>query len=82
MLAWRDWFNCGCAIEVEAPFNCLQHLIFWYCPKLVGVLPRRLDSPIKLEIDSCPYMKESPHIISLPSLQRVAPKRLQCGNLE
>ena len=79
MSTWEDWSDYGGVYEVEPPFGCLEHLIIWHCPKLVGRLPEGFDSLTNLEIDSCPCLEESSCVISLPSLDKL---HLKGSNVE
>ncbi|KAF8037926.1 hypothetical protein BT93_B0696 [Corymbia citriodora subsp. variegata] len=70
MLAWKDWSHYV-GNQEEVPFSCLQHLVIWHCPTLIGTLPCQLDHLIKLEIHSCPHLNISTNVICLPSLREL-----------
>ncbi|KAL3749087.1 hypothetical protein ACJRO7_010217 [Eucalyptus globulus] len=71
MLAWKDWSPyVGCPKE-EVSFSCLKHLVVRGCPSLVGTLPCQLDRLTKLEIHSCPHLKNSTNDVCLPSLHEL-----------
>ncbi|KAL3749088.1 hypothetical protein ACJRO7_010218 [Eucalyptus globulus] len=71
MLAWKDWSPYAEDPQEEFPFSCLQHLVVWSCPSLVGTLPCQLDRLIKLEIHSCPHLNNSTSVVRLPSLREL-----------
>ncbi|XP_039163185.1 putative disease resistance RPP13-like protein 1 [Eucalyptus grandis] len=71
MLAWKDWSHYAEGQEKEVPFSYLQHLVVRNNPSLVGTLPCQLDHLIKLEIHSCPHMKNSTNVVCLPSLNEL-----------
>ncbi|KAF7850961.1 hypothetical protein BT93_L4818 [Corymbia citriodora subsp. variegata] len=71
MPLWEDWSHCVDSEEIEVLFPRLEHLMIQDCPKLIGRLPSRLSSVIKLEINSCSCMDASSFIISLPSLDEL-----------
>ncbi|KAK3440769.1 hypothetical protein EUGRSUZ_B01033 [Eucalyptus grandis] len=59
MLAWKDWSPYAGRPKEEVSFSCLKHLVVRGCPSLVGTLPCQLDRLTKLEIHSCPHLKNS-----------------------
>ncbi|XP_039163819.1 putative disease resistance protein At3g14460 isoform X1 [Eucalyptus grandis] len=71
MLVWKDWSPYVEGSEEEVSFFCLQHLVVWGCPLLVGTLPCQLDHLIRLEIHSCPHLKNSTNDVCLPSLHEL-----------
>ncbi|KAF8038038.1 hypothetical protein BT93_B0789 [Corymbia citriodora subsp. variegata] len=71
MLAWKDWSHYAGGTKEEVPFSCLQHLVIWSCPSLVGTLPCQLDHLIKLEIHSCTRLNNSTNVVCLPSLREL-----------
>ncbi|KAK8489845.1 hypothetical protein V6N12_001419 [Hibiscus sabdariffa] len=52
---WKRWTPLEVEVEVEE-FPCLQELYIINNPKLVGDLPKRLPSLIKLEIYECRHL--------------------------
>ena len=50
---WEKWLCCGCR---RGEFPRLRKLYMWYCPKLVGKLPKQLRSLKKLQIVECPQL--------------------------
>ncbi|KAI3421711.1 Glucan endo-1 [Psidium guajava] len=71
MPLWENWSHSIGTEEVGDLFPRLGHLVIQDCPVLTGRLPSRLNSLVKLEIDSCPRMDANPSIISLPSLHEL-----------
>lgn len=57
MTEWKEWISCVGSVE---GFPCLRELILHNCPKLAGTLPRTLSSLVKLDIQNCPRLTNSP----------------------
>lgn len=45
MSEWREWH-----VSVNGGFSCLEGLRIWFCPKLIGEIPKQLPSLRTLEI--------------------------------
>ncbi|KAK3440777.1 hypothetical protein EUGRSUZ_B01042 [Eucalyptus grandis] len=69
MLAWKDWSPYAGPKEVS--FSCLKHLVVRGSPSFVRTLPCQLDRLTKLEIHSCPHLKNSTNDVCLPSLHEL-----------
>ncbi|MBA0826718.1 hypothetical protein Goarm_011543 [Gossypium armourianum] len=57
MTEWKEWISCVGSVE---GFPCLRELILHNCPKLAGTLPRTLSSLVKLDVQNCPQLMNSP----------------------
>ncbi|XP_039162136.1 putative disease resistance protein At3g14460 [Eucalyptus grandis] len=71
MLAWKDWSPYAGRPKEEVSFSCLKHLVVRGCPSLERTLPCQLDRLTKLEIHSCPHLKNSTNDVCLPSLHEL-----------
>ncbi|XP_039019803.1 putative disease resistance RPP13-like protein 1 [Hibiscus syriacus] len=70
MLEWTCWSSPSRANEDSGEeFPCLRELTVENCPKLIGKLPGRLLSLVKLVIKHCPKLESSS--MSLPSLNEL-----------
>ncbi|XVF22899.1 hypothetical protein REPUB_Repub12eG0210400 [Reevesia pubescens] len=63
MTEWKKWFPPVGNVEV---FPRLRELILYDCPKLVESLPRTLCFLVKLDVQKCPRLMNSP--LSFPCL--------------
>ncbi|XP_017977155.1 PREDICTED: putative disease resistance RPP13-like protein 1 [Theobroma cacao] len=63
MKEWKKWISSVGNVEL---FPLLRELILHNCPKLTGNLPRNLCSLVKLDVQMCPVLTNSP--LSFPCL--------------
>nr|POE57486.1 putative disease resistance rpp13-like protein 1 [Quercus suber] len=54
MLKWEEWFPCEGGV-----FPRLQEFYLWYCPKLIGSLPKHLPSLTKFHVHECSQLQTS-----------------------
>ena len=71
---WEKWLCCGCR---SGDFPRLRELYMWYCPKLVGKLPKQLRSLKRLQIIGCPQLLVAS--LRAPAINEL--EMVDCGKL-
>ncbi|XVF73594.1 hypothetical protein PTKIN_Ptkin12aG0214800 [Pterospermum kingtungense] len=69
MLKWENWYHPWGFETAEENFPHLHELVLRNCLKLVGAVPNRLMSLVKLSICECPQLAAS--FLSFPSLHEL-----------